>query len=171
MGILDLMRPRRAYVRTVYVSSSVKGMSASDLYNTQPALRSVISFLADNVAGLPLKCYVRKPDGSRERDRDSVLAKVLQRPNDWTTGHELIRATVSEYLLHDDGAVLRQGAVHLDVGRHIGLGTPFLEFGQCDGNGTQSPRPTICDLLGGVPTAAHPHRQRLRRSRRYFPSR
>lgn len=101
MGILDLMRPKRAYVRTVYVSSSVKGMSASDLYNTQPALRSVISFLADNVAGLPLKCYVRKPDGSRERDRDSVLAKVLQRPNDWTTGHELIRATVSEYLLHD----------------------------------------------------------------------
>lgn len=102
MGILDLMRPRKAYVRTVYINGeSVKGMSASRLYETQPALRSVISFLADNVAGLPLKCYVRKPDGSRERDRDSALAKVLARPNGWTTGHELIRATVSDYLLHD----------------------------------------------------------------------
>lgn len=102
MGILDLMRPRKAYVRTVYINGeSVKGISASRLYETQPALRSVISFLADNVAGLPLKCYVRKPDGSRERDRDSALAKVLARPNGWTTGHELIRATVSDYLLHD----------------------------------------------------------------------
>lgn len=101
MGILDRMRPK-TYVRTVYIGgASVKGMSASQLYETQPALRSVISFLADNVAGLPLKCYVRKPDGSRERERDSALAKVLQRPNGWTTGHELVRSTVSEYLLHD----------------------------------------------------------------------
>jgi len=102
MGVLDLIRPRQTYVRTVYVGGeSVLGMSASRLYQTQPALRSVISFLADNVAGLPLKCYIRKPDGSRERDRDSALAKVLSNPNGWTTGHELIRATVSDYLLYD----------------------------------------------------------------------
>lgn len=103
MGVLDFLRPVRTVERTVYISGdSVKGMSASRLYETQPALRSVVSFLADNVAGLPLKCYVRQPDGGRERDRDSVLAKTLARPNAWSTGHELIRATVSEYLLHDD---------------------------------------------------------------------
>lgn len=103
MGVLDFLRPRYTIAQTVYINGeSVKGMSASRLYETQPALRSVISFLADNVAGLPLKCYVRQPDGGRERDRDSILARTLQNPNEWSTGHELIRATVSEYLLHED---------------------------------------------------------------------
>lgn len=103
MGVLDFLRPKYTVERTVYINGeSVKGMSASRLYETQPALRSVVSFLADNIAGLPLKCYTRKPDGGRERDRDSILAKTLQAPNGWTTGHELIRATVSEYLLHED---------------------------------------------------------------------
>lgn len=107
MGILDRFRQVRTVERTIYVGGdAIKGMTASRLYETQPALRAVISFLADNVAGLPLKCYVRQPDGGRVRDRDSVLAKTLARPNGWTTGHELIRATVSEYLLHDDAVWL-----------------------------------------------------------------
>ena len=107
MGILDKLRPVYRVEQTVILSGEyVKGMSASKLYETQPALRSVISFLADNVAGLPLKCYVRKPDGGRERDRDSALALLLKNPNEWSTGHELIRATVSEYLLHDDSVWL-----------------------------------------------------------------
>ena len=100
MGIRDLFRPRY-YERTVYIGSVIDKLNADDMYKTQPALRSVISFLADNVAGLPLKCYVRQSDGGRVRDRDSSLALLLQHPNSWSTGHELIRATVSEYLLHD----------------------------------------------------------------------
>lgn len=107
MGILDKLRPVYNVEQTVVITGEyVKGMSASKLYETQPALRSVISFLADNVAGLPLKCYVRQPDGGRERDRESALALVLKNPNAWMTGHELIRATVSEYLLHDDSVWL-----------------------------------------------------------------
>lgn len=104
MGVMDILRPRVRYVeRTVYVNEGgIGGVTASRLYETQPALRSVISFLADNVAGLPLKCYTRQTDGGRARDRDSSLALLLSHPNGWTTGHELIRATVSEYLLHDD---------------------------------------------------------------------
>lgn len=100
MGIRDLFRPRY-YERTVYIGSVIDKLNADDMYRTQPALRSVISFLADNVAGLPLKCYIRQPDGGRVRDRDSSLALLLSHPNAWSTGHELIRATVSEYLLHD----------------------------------------------------------------------
>ena len=100
MGVRDLFRPRY-YERTVYIGSVIDKLNADDMYRTQPALRSVISFLADNVAGLPLKCYIRQPDGGRVRDRDSSLALLLSHPNAWSTGHELIRATVSEYLLHD----------------------------------------------------------------------
>ena len=107
MGILDKLRPVYKVEHAVYITGDyVNGLSASQLYETQPALRSVISFLADNVAGLPLKCYVRKKDGGRERDRDSSLALLLKSPNMWSTGHELIRATVSEYLLYDDSVWL-----------------------------------------------------------------
>ena len=103
MGILDKLRPvYRVQNNVIITGDYVNSLSASKMYETQPALRSVISFLADNVAGLPLKCYVRMPDGGRERDRDSSLALLLRNPNDWATGHELIRDTVSEYLLHDD---------------------------------------------------------------------
>lgn len=104
MGILDRIMGGPVRTRpTVYVvtASDVRGMSASRLYETQPALRSVISFLADNVAGLPLKCYVRESDTSRPRDTTSTLARLLESPNGWQTEHELVRATVSEYLLHD----------------------------------------------------------------------
>lgn len=106
MSVLDYFRPRIVERRIYYGRSYISNLSASKMYESQPALRSVISFLADNIAGLPLKCYIRQPDGGRERDRDSSLAKLLEHPNSWTTGHELIRATVSEYLLYDDSVWL-----------------------------------------------------------------
>lgn len=102
MGILDAFKRRNYAVQTVYITGSVKGMSPAKLYETQPALRAVVSFLADNVASLPLKCYVRNADGGRTRDRTSALALLIDHPNEWTTTHELIRNTVSEYLLYDD---------------------------------------------------------------------
>lgn len=104
MGILENILGRRIQTRetVVYITASgIKGMTAAQLYETQPALRSVISFLADNVAGLPLKCYVRESDTDRPRDTETQFARVLASPNRWQTEHELIRATVSEYLLND----------------------------------------------------------------------
>lgn len=89
--------------RVVYVNVpnvSVQGMDAAELYRTQPALRAVISFLADNVAGLPLHAYIRNSDTDRPRDTTSTLALLLLRPSSYMTSHELIRATASDYLLH-----------------------------------------------------------------------
>lgn len=104
MGIFERIVGKRIQTRetVIYLTSSVQNLSASQLYETQPALRSVISFLADNVAGLPLKCYLRESDTDRPRDTESQFARVLANPNGWMTEHELIRATVSEYLLHDE---------------------------------------------------------------------
>ena len=104
MGVIErIMGGNVKYRQSVYIitAAAVQNLAPSQLYETQPALRSVISFLADNVAGLPLKCYVRKSDTDRPRDTESMLARVLASPNSWQTEHELIRATVSEYLLHD----------------------------------------------------------------------
>ena len=81
------------------VAATVAGMTPIDLYRRQPALRAVVSFLADNVAGVPLKCYVREGDTDRPRDTTSPLALLLSQPGDGMTTFELVRATVSDVKL------------------------------------------------------------------------
>lgn len=103
MGIRELFggaqgRQYRVYMNTV--TADVLGMDVAQLYRTQPALRAVVSFLADNIAGLPLKVYRRESDTDRERDTESSLAILLSRPSSTMTTHELIRATASDYLLY-----------------------------------------------------------------------
>ena len=74
-------------------------MTARQLYATQANLHAVVSFLADSVAQLPLKVYVRDDENSRRRDRDSVAAKLLWRPNADQTAYEFINALTVELLL------------------------------------------------------------------------
>ena len=74
-------------------------MSARELYATQANLHAVVSFLADSVAQLPLKVYVRDGEDNRRRDRDSAAAKLLWRPNADQTAYELINALNVELLL------------------------------------------------------------------------
>ena len=48
----------------------------------QPPIRTVVDFIARNVASLPLKVYRHNGDDSRERVRDSMLADVIADPWD-----------------------------------------------------------------------------------------
>ncbi|MBR3384756.1 MAG: phage portal protein [Atopobiaceae bacterium] len=84
------------------VAATIQGMDAYAMYRKQPALRAVVSFLADNVAGISLKCYERRGDSDRPRDTESDLARLLSRPCKGMTTHELVRAIVSDYLLAGD---------------------------------------------------------------------
>lgn len=77
----------------------VDGLSARQLYATQANLHAVVSFLADSVAQLPLKVYTRNAEYDRTRDRDSVAAKLLYRPNADQTSYEFWNAVVTELLL------------------------------------------------------------------------
>lgn len=96
--------------RTVMVRSellaTVNGMSAAELYRTQPALRAVVSFLADNIAGLPVKCYVRESDTDRRRDTESDLALLISRPSADVTTHELMRAIATDYFIYFSALVV-----------------------------------------------------------------
>ena len=87
------------YVVTPEEMPQVGKMSARQLYATQANLHAVVSFLADSVAQLPLKVYVRDDENSRRRDRDSVAAKLLWRPNADQTAYEFINALTVELLL------------------------------------------------------------------------
>ena len=79
--------------------AQVLNMTARNLYNTQDNLSAVINFLANSIAQLPLKVYKRDAEDKRARDRDSVAAKLLWRPNSDQTEYEFIRALATEYFL------------------------------------------------------------------------
>lgn len=106
MGIMG--RIRKMFRPPVYrtytygaASAHVDDMTIAELYRTQPQLRTVISFLASNVAQLPLKVYVRESDTSRRRDTTSRLATLLRHPNPEMTGYELIYNLMSDLKLYD----------------------------------------------------------------------
>lgn len=102
---------RNLFGRNVYVTYSaqelpaVGALSARQLYASQANLHAVVSFLADSVAQLPLKVYVRDGENDRKRDRDSVAAKLLWRPNADQTAYELINALSIELLLMGVGTL------------------------------------------------------------------
>lgn len=79
----------------------IYGMTEADMYRTQPYLRTVVSFIARNIAQLGLQTFDRVSDTDRRRVTDSPAAMLLQRPNPTTTYYELIYATVSELALYD----------------------------------------------------------------------
>ena len=79
--------------------TQVLNYTARQLYNTQDNLSAVINFLANSIAQLPLKVYLRKGDTDRERDRTSRAARLLWRPNKDQTEYEFIRAVAIEYYL------------------------------------------------------------------------
>ena len=77
----------------------VLNYSAKKLYQTQDNLKAVVDFLTNSIAQLPLKVYVRSDETDRKRDRDSVAARLLWRPNEDQTGYEFIRALAAEYFV------------------------------------------------------------------------
>lgn len=79
----------------------IRKLSPAEMWETQPHLRTVVSFLARNVAQLGLHSFERVDETDRRRDRDSVVAGVLRRPNSETTGWELIFSLVGDLSLYD----------------------------------------------------------------------
>ena len=79
--------------------TQVLNYTAKKLYQTQDNLKAVVDFLSNSIAQLPLKVYVRSDETDRQRDRDSIAAKLLWRPNEDQTGYEFIRALALEYFV------------------------------------------------------------------------
>ena len=77
----------------------VEGLTARQLYATQTNLHTVVSFLSDSIAQLPLKVYRREAENRRIRDRESPAALLLYRPNADQTAYEFINGLAVEYLI------------------------------------------------------------------------
>lgn len=82
-------------------SSVVGSLGPSELYKTQPHLRTVVSFVARNTAQLGIHVFERVDDNDRRRDHASPVAQLLKTPNPETTLYELILGSVSDLMLYD----------------------------------------------------------------------
>lgn len=100
-GLRNLFRPRITYVYGGDYGVGIANMDAAQLYRTQPNLRAVISFLADNAAQIPIKVYERASDTDRPRVLDSPAALLLQNPNPDMTAYEFKRWMYSDLLLYE----------------------------------------------------------------------
>lgn len=81
-------------------SMMLGNLTPAQMWSTQPHLRTVISFLARNIAQLGLHTFER--DGEdRKRDRESVFAATMRRPNEDQTAFDLIFALVGDLSLYD----------------------------------------------------------------------
>lgn len=80
----------------------VVGMSPATMYRSQPHLRTVVSFMARNIAQLGIHSFDRVSDTDRQRLNDDVTAKLFRRPNPYDTRYELITSLVSDLALYDN---------------------------------------------------------------------
>jgi len=115
MGLFDRFRKTQAYTGTwandgrefygAWLLSNAEyerilGLSPSEMWRTQPYLRTVVTFLARNIAQLGLHSFQRNGEDDRTRLRDGV-AEVLAKPNRATTAYELVYGLVADLALHD----------------------------------------------------------------------
>ena len=105
MGLLDSLRayfaPRAYRYYPAGPVVSVADMTVAQLYRTQPNLRAVVGYLADNAAQIPWKVYERADENDRVRVRDTPAALLLAHPNPDMTAYELKRRIFSDLYLYD----------------------------------------------------------------------
>lgn len=83
--------------------------SAEMLYRTQPAVRTVVDFIARNVAELGIDVFERVSDTNRRKVRDHPLARLLDDPfpgSKWTK-YRLVSWTVHEMCIYDNAYWLK----------------------------------------------------------------
>lgn len=104
--LVDLDRTPVYSARTVQLSETVSFDYAA-IWRTQPQVRTVISFLARNIAQLPIHVYRRASDTDRERLTDHPLAQLLAKPTPSTTRYRLIDSLIHDLGIYDNAFWLK----------------------------------------------------------------
>lgn len=102
------------------------------IYRQQPAVRTVVEFLARNVSQIGLKLYQRDGDEKNEV-RDHPAAKLIRSPNNFTTGEELVYNMVADYAVFDNAYLWK---VRADTGQMALLRVPPHAIGVTGGSMT-----------------------------------
>ena len=80
-------------------AGSVAGMSIRGVWESQPSVRKVVTFMASTVAALPWRVY-RAEDGGRERLFDSPAETLVRRPTRFTSSADLVTGLALDWLLY-----------------------------------------------------------------------
>lgn len=99
--------------------AAVDAYSAADMHRTQPNIRSVVDFLARNIAQLGLHAFKADGDDGRERDRTSTVAEVLDDPSLAQTPYELVYSIVADLATFDEAWLLVTRTNRTDSGWEI----------------------------------------------------
>lgn len=83
----------------------------SEIWRTQPAVRTVVTFLARNIAQLGLHSFERVSDDERRRlqPADHPVAALFKRPNPRTTRYRLLNDLVHDLGIYDCAYQLKVG--------------------------------------------------------------
>lgn len=73
----------------------------AELWRTQPHVRTVIDFLARNIAQIGLHVFERVDDVDRRRLTDHPLAALIRKPNQATTRYRLLDSLVHDLGIYD----------------------------------------------------------------------
>ena len=76
--VLDVVDPGIPLID--YDASDRDAASVAAAWRTQPAIRKVTSFIAANIASIPLHVYERVSDSDRQRVTTGALAQVIGAP-------------------------------------------------------------------------------------------
>ena len=80
-------------------AGSVAGMSIRGVWESQPSVRKVVSFMASTVSALPWRVY-RAEDGGRERLHDSPAETLVRKPTRFTSSADLVSGLAIDWLLY-----------------------------------------------------------------------
>lgn len=81
------------------MAGATTGVSIRSVWESQPSVRKVVSFMASTVAALPWRVY-RAEDGGRERLYDSPAEILVRRPTRFTTSADLVSGLALDWLLY-----------------------------------------------------------------------
>jgi HK97 family phage portal protein len=110
------------------------------IWRTQGAVKTTVSFLARNVAQLGLPVFRRKGDADRERLYDHPLARLIRQPNPWTTRYRFLDSVIHDLAIFDrtfwlkvkgdDGlmSLMRLDPVATYPGGGLGFYPEYFEF-------------------------------------------
>ncbi|MGW1998619.1 phage portal protein, partial [Embleya sp. NPDC001921] len=89
---------------TVYGALPLSGApwEFAEIWRCQPQVRTVVSFLARNIASIGLHLYRRVSDTDRERLAEHPLALLLSAPMPRMTRYRLIERLVSDIAIYDE---------------------------------------------------------------------
>lgn len=76
-------------------------MAYAEIWRTQPAVRTVCSFLGRNIAELGIHTFRRLSDTDRERLTDHPLGVLLNNPAPWLTRYRMMNALVQDRAVYD----------------------------------------------------------------------